>query len=540
MKKYVSIIFCILIGIALFPLCVGYNKKNYPNEYYNVYLDDELLGVIEKEEDLLSYIEKNTKKLINIENITKTYCENEKTLEQIIQEEKLQEIVKDEEKVKYYTENEKKCMDVTIEDGTEIERIYTPIGLEIEKTLTYKSDLQSVEQIYSKIAEKKAFTIKGYQFTIKKDEKESYIYVTDKTIFEEAVKSFISVYVGKDNYDAYLTDSQLEIKTVGSILENIYIQETITVKEKQIPIDDKIYTDVNELAQFLVYGDNPVTSTYTVKKNEMISDIALANEISNQEFLISNPKYKSENSLIAVGTEVNIKQTNPQISVVVEKYSVQDKEIDYRTVYEYDENKYVGYVETKQEGTDGLQRVKQREKIVNGHTVYVEPKGKEVLKDSVDKIIVKGEKIKPNVGDLNNWAWPSDSRGYSVSGYEWRIHPVEGIRKFHEGLDIAGMGYNAPIYAANNGTVITKQALSTGYGLYIVIDHNNGYYTLYAHMNKFYPGIKVGDTVLRGQQIGYVGSTGTSTGPHIHYEVWKKCPHCHINPWSLYRWKYVF
>ena len=77
---------------------------------------------------------------------------------------------------------------------------------------------------YSKIAEKKAFTIKGYQFTIKKDEKESYIYVTDKTIFEEAVKSFISVYVGKDNYDAYLTDSQLEIKTVGSILENIYIQ----------------------------------------------------------------------------------------------------------------------------------------------------------------------------------------------------------------------------------------------------------------------------------------------------------------------------
>lgn len=535
MKKIATIIICIIIAIILTPICLNYNKKNYPNEYYNVYLDDELLGTITSKEKLLSYIEENTQKMINISNVVKTYCEDEKTLQQIIEENNLQNIITNENS-NYYTENDKQCVDINIQEGTTIEQIYTPLGLQIEKTLTYKNDVQSIEDIYSKIAEKKAFTIKGYQFTIHKEEKETIIYVVNKETFEQAVHSFIEVYVGEDEYQSYLTNSQTEIKTTGSILENIYIQESITVKEKQIPIDNKIYTDSKELTQFLVYGNNPVTKKYVVKQDEMIADIARNNEISSQEFLISNPKYKSENSLIAVGTEVNIKQTNPQLNVVVEKYLVEDQTTDYQTIYEYDETQYVGYQKTVQEGVEGLVRVKQRQQIINGLLVYATPKGKETLKSAVDEIVVKGDKIKPNVGDLNNWGWPSDSRGYNVSGYDWRIHPVTGERKFHEGIDIAGMGYNAPIYAANNGTVmsIVPQSSGSGYGNYIVINHNNGYYTLYGHMNKFVSGLKVGDTVLKGQLIGYVGSTGISTGPHIHFEVWKDCLHCHINPRSLY------
>ena len=87
--------------------------------------------------------------------------------------------------------------------------------------------------------------------------------------------------------------------------------------------------------------------------------------------------------------------------------------------------------------------------------------------------------------------------------------------------------------SANNGTVITKE-YRYDYGNYIVVNHNNGYYTLYAHLNKFMDGVNVGDTVARGQQIGYVGTTGYSTGPHIHFEVWKDCKYCRINPWSIY------
>ena len=70
------------------------------------------------------------------------------------------------------------------------------------------------------------------------------------------------------------------------------------------------------------------------------------------------------------------------------------------------------------------------------------------------------------------------------------------------------------------------------YGNYVVINHNNGYLTLYAHMSRI--AVKVGDVVERGQVIGYVGMTGSATGPHVHYEVWDGCEYCDVNPSVLY------
>ena len=71
MKKYIPIVICVLITLALYPLCVGYGTTNYPNEYYNVYLDEEFLGMIVSDEDLLKYVDEHTERIINIENITK-------------------------------------------------------------------------------------------------------------------------------------------------------------------------------------------------------------------------------------------------------------------------------------------------------------------------------------------------------------------------------------------------------------------------------------------------------------------------------------
>ena len=535
MKKYWPIIICIISFIILFLFCFDYSKKDYPNEYHHVYLDGTYLGTILSKEELENYIDEKTEHIIDIKEVTKTYCSDEKSLEEIIEEESLQSIIDKSENVNYYkNEFKKDCVDITLKDGKEIENIYTPNGLEIEKVLTYDGTIDSVEEIYKKIVDLKSFTIKGYQFTMIDEDSTSYIYVTDKEIFEKAVRELIETYVGKEDYNAYIQGNQLKIETVGTLLENIYIQEDITVKEKQIPTNEKIYTDYNDLTQFLLYGENPVTKSYTVKEGEMITDIAMKNEISSQEFLISNPKYKDENSLITVGTQVAIKLTNPQLKVVVEKYVVEDKTNDYKTVYQYDSTQFVGYTKTIQEGESGLERVSQRLKIINGTTVYVEPKGKETLKASVDEIILKGDKYVPNVGDLSNWLWPSESGWTITDNYEWRIHPITGQRKFHQAIDIAGTGYNSKIYASNNGTVITKEK-HYSYGNYVVINHNNGYYTLYAHMNKFAEGLQVGQTVARGQVIGYVGSTGYSTGPHIHFEVWKGCLHCDISPWSLFR-----
>jgi len=104
-----------------------------------------------------------------------------------------------------------------------------------------------------------------------------------------------------------------------------------------------------------------------------------------------------------------------------------------------------------------------------------------------------------------------------TSPYGMRRHPVLGIRKMHTGVDLAAPR-GTPIKIAGNGVIIQKGGAS-GYGNYIKIRHANGYVTSYAHMAGYGPGIKKGKRVRQGQIVGYVGSTGRSTGNHLHYEV---------------------
>lgn len=103
------------------------------------------------------------------------------------------------------------------------------------------------------------------------------------------------------------------------------------------------------------------------------------------------------------------------------------------------------------------------------------------------------------------------------SGYGMRRHPVLGYSKMHKGVDFAAPR-GTPIYAAGDG-VITKMGPFSSYGNYVRIRHRAGLETVYAHMKAFKPGLRAGSRIKQGQVIGYVGTTGRSTGPHLHYEV---------------------
>ena len=103
------------------------------------------------------------------------------------------------------------------------------------------------------------------------------------------------------------------------------------------------------------------------------------------------------------------------------------------------------------------------------------------------------------------------------SGFGGRRHPILGYVKMHTGVDWA-TAYGTPIFASGNG-VIEKVGPEGGYGKYIRIKHNNGYETAYGHMSAFAKGMEIGKRVRQGQVIGFVGSTGQSTGPHVHYEI---------------------
>jgi murein DD-endopeptidase MepM/ murein hydrolase activator NlpD len=103
------------------------------------------------------------------------------------------------------------------------------------------------------------------------------------------------------------------------------------------------------------------------------------------------------------------------------------------------------------------------------------------------------------------------------SGFGSRRHPILGYVKMHTGVDWA-TAYGTPIFASGNGTVEVA-GLEGGYGKYVKLKHNNGYETAYGHLSAFAKGLEVGKQVRQGQVIGFVGSTGQSTGPHVHYEI---------------------
>ena len=111
--------------------------------------------------------------------------------------------------------------------------------------------------------------------------------------------------------------------------------------------------------------------------------------------------------------------------------------------------------------------------------------------------------------------WPSPSCHIITSNYGWRLHPTLGYEKLHTGIDI-GAAYGSKIVAAKSGTVVTATS-NRAYGNYVVINHGGGVCTLYAHQSAL--AVSAGQHVNEGDLIGYVGSTGYSTGPHLHFEV---------------------
>jgi len=134
----------------------------------------------------------------------------------------------------------------------------------------------------------------------------------------------------------------------------------------------------------------------------------------------------------------------------------------------------------------------------------------------------------PDLGS-GQLTWPVPGYARVSSAYGWRTHPIFGNQRFHTGIDIPAPT-GSKTAAADNGIVIFAGGLG-GYGNAIIIDHGQGITTLYAHLNSIEVGS--GQAVTRGQRIGGVGSTGNSTGPHVHFEVRKNGSH--TSPWAYLR-----
>lgn len=193
--------------------------------------------------------------------------------------------------------------------------------------------------------------------------------------------------------------------------------------------------------------------------------------------------------------------------------------------------------EQRKAGLGGVNRYKKLEGYNNSELVIntikrfdVIAKGLAIQSKSLDEITkLAGEKEKllaaiPAIQPVKN-----EDLKRMASGFGYRNDPFTKIRKFHAGMDFSAKT-GTPIYATGDGVVARADAGATGYGNHIVIRHGFGYETLYAHLSKYKA--RVGQRVQRGDIIGYVGSTGRSEAPHLHYEVKKEGKV--INPINFY------
>lgn len=485
MLKHKILLVCIIF--LSFFINTGFsNISQKPKTVYKVYLKGKVLGNIESKESFEKYIDNKQ------EEIKKKY---------------------------------------------QVNKVYVPEDLDIIKQITFEDNIKTNEEIYKKIKDISPFTINGYVIKIKSidskddnDKKSKYqsLYVIKRDIFTKSIEKTVKSFIAPEEYDNYANDTQKEIQDTGKIIENIYIKNKITIKKDKIPIDKVIYQNVDELSKYLLFGTTDPQATYTIQEGDTISDVAFNNKISVEEFLIANPDLQDENSLLSPGQVVTLGILKPQFSLVEEDHVVFREEKNFNTETRYDNDKLVGYEEVIQAGIKGENKVTQKIQKVNGEIVNTVSTSTEIIKEPVTEIIVKGGKHESYssyygngygsvVATKGQWGWPASCSTVS-SGFGWRW----GV--LHDGTDIAGCGYGSNIFAAQSGTVAVSSS-KVDNGQYIVIDHHNGYYTMYAHLCVGCRYVKEGDYVEKGQVIGGMGQTGAATGVHLHFAIWNGYPY---------------
>ncbi|MEG0994744.1 MAG: peptidoglycan DD-metalloendopeptidase family protein [Bacilli bacterium] len=483
-----AIVVSILISLAF--LFLGFKESpNVPETSYRVYLEGKPIGLIASKEKLESYIDRE------------------------------QDVIKNKYKV---------------------DKVYAPNDLDIVKEITYNEKLITTEAIYNKIKGIKPFTINGYAITIKGVTRSTeqgqittpteVIYCLDKAIFEEAIGKATRSFIPSETYNAYLTNTQKPITDTGTIIENVDIANDTVIQKQKISVNEEIFTNVEDLSRYLLFGSLDGGSNYIVKEGDTIKDVAFNNKMSSEEFLIANPNLHDTNTLLYPGQTVTLASMSPKVNIVEDSHKVEIVQKPYETQINYDNSLLIGITKTIQEGKNGSSKVTSKIRKVNGVTEVAVTANIEELSPTVNAVIVKGGKSSgsavPGV-----WAWPTLTPYIITTGFEWRWG------QFHDGIDISGTGEGSPIKAVNNGVVIASEYQRWPNGNYVYVDHGNGYVTTYLHLSSRY--VSVGENVVMGQAIGAMGRTGWATGTHLHFGVFKggypyRGGHA-INPWLLFR-----
>lgn len=274
-------------------------------------------------------------------------------------------------------------------------------------------------------------------------------------------------------------------------------------------VDEQEITD-------LITGNVQTEKRYTVVEGDTPTGVASKNNVAYSSLKALNPDIETN---FLPGREVVLQASEPFLSVKVSKVITYNQTVNYKTEEIKDKNYVKGYSVLKQEGKNGENQITAKVEYVNGTEVSRDILETKVITEPVTKQIIKGDREPVSTDSI------SRGKGSSITAaagtrFMWPVgggytsSPYGGTRR-HKGTDIAAPK-GTPVYASASGTVTLAKWYS-GYGKCVIIDHGNGYQTLYGHNSAIY--VKPGQYVEQGENIAAVGMTGQATGNHCHFEV---------------------
>lgn len=397
----------------------------------------------------------------------------------------------------------------------EIQNQYNGLNLSADSQLKFvpeKVFRSSIKTSDNKVANelKTQFTVKAESTALVLDGQPA-AYLDSPQSADEVIKTLKLNYVTPAEYDAYIARTKDPLSAGQPLAENETRIKDIRLTKEVSYSSTKVSPDqimsVEQVVQLLKNG-TVEQQKYAVKDGDVLGSIANSNGLTLQQIIEINPGLTAE-SVLKPDQEVNITVLKPFVDVIIEKESLVKEPISYASEIVNDASIPKGQRSVSQQGQNGERQASYQIVQQNGQTITRQEISSNVLKEPVNEIIINGTKVIPSRGD-GSLAWPT------VGGY---VSSPMGPRggKMHKGIDIARPS-NHTIKAADNGVVVSA-GYDGGYGNKIVIDHQNGMRTVYAHLSSM--GVSVGQTVAKGSAIGVMGSTGNSTGVHLHFEVYK-------------------
>ncbi len=336
---------------------------------------------------------------------------------------------------------------------------------------------------------------------------EEILEVTKTTAGVESLLTEVTTVIDLDNKEGF--------ESFDYGLTNIGFREKIEIVESYLSEDE--LTDLDTAVNLLTENQE-VQQIYVVKSGDTLSKISNTTEIPMDTILAMNSEtLPTMNSMLHIGDELIITVPEPELSVEWTQNKYYEEYYDDDVRYVDNDDWYTTQTKVLQEPVQGFRKVVA---CVNYRNTVEEEKEilmQEIVSPAVPKIIERGTKVPPT------YVKPL-SGGHLTSTFGYRKAPTAGASTNHKGVDWATPTGTA-IFASCGGKVV-KAGWASGYGYVVYINHPDGRQTRYAHLSKIL--VDVGDYVSQGQKIALSGSSGRSTGPHLHFEI--LINGTHVNP----------